>query len=174
MEKGIHPKQRYLFPGDSSYPLSPINDDAEEISDNDQLQVVLKCIGRQDHQDLSFITEDSATTYVGVSQVDLKKIKFEQEYPYTSKETTSILYSMLEFNPYFRKPASQLLKEGAFESHLQTNPKLGNEAPEKIILDFDKKGSYDYDELKLKNYTIDDFKAILLREIGIIKSQDYQ
>ena len=124
---------------------------------------------------MSFITEDTAITYVGVSQVDLKKIKFEQEYPFTNKDISAILYSMLEFNPYFRKPASQILimKKDAFKSHSEVNPKLGNVAPEKITLDFDKKGSFDYEELKFKHFTIDKFKAILLSEIDIVKSQEY-
>ena len=61
-----------------------------------------------------------------------------------------------------------------FKSHQKENPKLGKDAPEKISLEFDKKGSYDYEEIKFKNHTTDDLKKILLSEIGIIKSQEYQ
>ena len=42
----------------------------------DQLKVILKCLGTQDHQDLSFISEENTLTYVNESQVVEKKIKY--------------------------------------------------------------------------------------------------
>ena len=97
-----------------------------------------------------------------------KKIKFEQEYPYSREDIPKILYQMLEFNPYFRKPASQLLKDDLFKNYRADFPKLGNDAPEKISLVYDQKDAFDYGESELKNQTIDDLKKILLAEIKII------
>ena len=174
IDEGLLPNQRFLFPGDSCYPLSPVNNGVDEISDMDQLQVILQCLGRQDHKDLSFITLESATVFIDTAQVDSKKIKFEQEYPYTSQDITNILHSMLEFNPYFRKPASQLLKQDMFKSHHEKEQNFGHDAPEKITLDFDKKGTYDYENFKFTNHTMDDLKKMLICEIDIVRSKEYQ
>ena len=106
--------------------------------------------------------------------MDLKKIKFEEEYPFTCKEITNILKSMLEFNPYFRKPASQLLRKDIFESLHDKNPNLGKSAPRKITLDIDNKEIFCYEECEFKLHTLNDLKTILLSEIGIIKSKEYQ
>ena len=71
---------------------------------------------------------------------------FEQEYPFTSNELLEVLYSTLEFNPYFRKPASHLIKLDIFQGSIKEYPDLGNEAPEQIIFDYDKKNAFDYED----------------------------
>jgi mitogen-activated protein kinase 1/3 len=52
-------KSNVLFPGTSCYPLSPMvekpTDDENMISDQDQMKVILRKIGKQDEHDLSFI-----------------------------------------------------------------------------------------------------------------------
>ena len=103
--------------------------------------------------------------------MNYKKVKFEKELPYTDKHVTGILYSMLEFNPYFRKPASQILKNQVFEYCHKEYPNLaaGNETPKKIKLEYDKKNAYDYNEDK-STYPIESLKDILLNEIKIIHS----
>lgn len=78
---------------------------------------------------------------------------------------------MLEFNPYFRKPASQILKYDAFECCRKKCPKLVCDAPEKISLDYDKKNTFDYtNESNFTTQFIDDLKSILLDEIKIIQT----
>ena len=64
IECGIMPDQRILFPGDSSYPLSPINENENKISEHDQLQVILRMLGKQDSQDFSFVSEESTMEYL--------------------------------------------------------------------------------------------------------------
>ena len=69
-------KQRYLFQGNSCFPLSPCVKDKNEdkdkkekdpddkkyhvISRKDQVKVILKDIGQQSEKDLSFITSEHA------------------------------------------------------------------------------------------------------------------
>ena len=51
---------------------------------------------------------------------------------------------MLEFNPYFRKPASEIIQYDVFKKCRKDYPNLGNDAPEKIVLAYDKRNSFDY------------------------------
>mmetsp|Transcript_363 Transcript_363/g.300 ORF Transcript_363/g.300 Transcript_363/m.300 type:complete len:138 (+) Transcript_363:2307-2720(+) len=71
---------RYLFQGNSCFPLSPCNKDDDDgakkgakkegdkkyhvISKNDQVKVILKDLGIQSDNDLSFITSEHAIQYV--------------------------------------------------------------------------------------------------------------
>jgi mitogen-activated protein kinase 1/3 len=61
---------RFLFPGNSCFPLSPCEQMAKNpdksvniVSQNDQLKKILDVLGHQDEQDLSFVTDDSAIDY---------------------------------------------------------------------------------------------------------------
>ena len=125
---------------------------------------------------MSFISDENSAIfqYINKLNVDYKKVRFEEEYPYSSTDISGILYSMLEFNPYFRKPASQILKGDVFKSCRKDYPDIGNDAPKKISLEYDKKNAFDYDEADMTNTTIDDLKQILLREIKILRSLEYK
>ena len=124
---------------------------------------------------MSFITNDNAALYINQLAVVSKKVKFEQEYPYTDRNISSILDSMLEFNPYFRKPASQILNREIFENQHKEHPEFGHAAPNKIILEYDMKNAYDYtDEFKQESPLIDNLKKILAQEIKIIHSEEYK
>lgn len=82
---------------------------------------------------------------------------------------------MLEFNPYFRKTASQILKNEVFENCRKKYPNTFKDmvTPEKITLEYDKKNAYDYTENQ-SNYPVKMLKDILLSEIKIIHSQQYR
>jgi mitogen-activated protein kinase 1/3 len=63
-------EQRFLFPVNSCFPLSPceqmqksVNKEINIVSKNDQLKKILDVIGFQDENDLSFVTDDSALDY---------------------------------------------------------------------------------------------------------------
>lgn len=43
----------------------------------DQLKVILKFLGKQDQEDLSFVYGDDIINYLQEIQVDYKKVKFE-------------------------------------------------------------------------------------------------
>ena len=61
-----------------------------------------------------------------------------------------------------------------FKSHHEKEQNFGHDAPEKITLDFDKKGAYDYEDFKFTNHTMDDLKKMLICEIDIVRSKEYQ
>ena len=66
-----------------------------------------------------------------------------EQFPKTNKDLLQILSSLLEFNPYLRPTAKELLKHPIFNK-IRIKP---NEfyAPYKIVIDIDKKRSRDYD-----------------------------
>ena len=58
---------RVLFPGDSSFPLSPRSQDKNEenqLSKNDQLKLIIEKLGPLEHEDICFLTDDEAFEYV--------------------------------------------------------------------------------------------------------------
>lgn len=65
--KGASPSERYLFQGDSCFPLSPVKnskgEDKPAVSPSDQLRVILQALGKQKKGDLSFIADPRAHQY---------------------------------------------------------------------------------------------------------------
>ena len=104
--KGASPKDRYLFRGDSCFPLSPFKQKdgskEENVSKDDQLRVILKTLGKQKNKDLSYITDFNAHKYATELRSTDRKINFEKEFPLTNASIARVLQNMLEFNPYFR------------------------------------------------------------------------
>ena len=66
------------------------------------------------------MTSEDALEYVE-ERVDFDngKIDFSKEYTLTDKRLVRVLSKLLEFNPYFRRSASQLLKSSIFDSFRQ-------------------------------------------------------
>ena len=69
-------------------------------------------------------------------QKNLPKIDYEKEFQFTDPLILKILEKMLDFNPFFRKEAGDLLKNKVFDEI--RNPKKEKPASEKIIMDIDK------------------------------------
>lgn len=106
------------------------------VSSQDQLKVILEILGKQDQEDLSFITDPSAVEYIGKMQRNIPKIDFEKEFQFTDSKILKILEKMLEFNPFFRKESADLLKNNVFDKI--RIPKNEKPASEQIIMEIDK------------------------------------
>ena len=121
--KGSDISQRITFFGHSCYPLSPVKDGSKDADEKDQLSVILKSYGEITAKDASFITAEEAFQHVE-DRVDFNigKINFEKEYEASDFRLARILKNILEFNPYFRKPASELLRSSLFDGI--RNPEL--------------------------------------------------
>jgi len=74
---------------------------------------------------------------------------------------------MLEFNPYFRKNASELLQSPVFDKI--RNPEWEKPASSKIFLQVDKDGVYDYENEQFLQYDLEDYKKMLKEEAKKIK-----
>ena len=78
---------------------------------------------------------------------------------------------MLEFNPYFRNSADQILKHKIFDACRQEYPDNEMSAEWKIKLACDEEGAFDYEEISTK-MTIADMKKTLEKEIELVKGLD--
>ena len=72
--------ERFLFQGDSCFPLSPYKKDPcpsgkKMISQNDLMKVILRNIGPQNTNDLSFITNENVRVYIN----DLENSVFKNQ-----------------------------------------------------------------------------------------------
>ncbi len=74
---------------------------------------------------------------------------------------------MLEFNPYFRRSAAELLKSPVFDDI--RDPSMEQAAPRKLELRADK-SNYDYTE---EEWSVSDSEAIelLLKEQALLRTQ---
>ena len=59
-------KERVLFPGTSSYPLSPFTDENQRamVEQTDQIRIIFKKLGLQDTNDLSFISTEEGLDFI--------------------------------------------------------------------------------------------------------------
>lgn len=83
--KEVKVQDRILCPGNSCFPLSPCEKKRDGrsnfVSSQDQLKLILKRVGPLSESDLSFMTDDSAISYV---KDMAKKIK-ERDLPSDSE-----------------------------------------------------------------------------------------
>jgi len=112
----INKDNNYLFPGTSCFPLSPSADlPYGEVAEKDQIEVILRTLGALSEEDFSFISDPRTFDYLDDHYCEEPKIKFEKELPFSHPDLIAMLSSLLQFNPYFRKPASDLLKLPVFD-----------------------------------------------------------
>ena len=121
-----------MFKGICCYPLSPPlspssapsksdKDSTNFIDKNDLLLKICNKLPISENQDqnLSFICGEDEKEYVEntlkiCSKAGKKKTLF-QKFGHTSPELLNILESMLQFNPFFRPTAKELLKHPIFD-----------------------------------------------------------
>ena len=139
-------QKRYLFQGGSCFPLSPCknknaNNEGKSkkvnmIGNTDQVKVILRSIGEQSENDLSFLTSSHAIQYV--RELESSKIQTKDQ---TDEEAAKIKYAplhekirplkfgqsrvnfevielmknLLKFNPYFRMTAYECMQQKVFD-----------------------------------------------------------
>jgi hypothetical protein len=90
------------------------------IAKNDQVKVILRNIGQQQDEDLSFISSSSAINYVRDLEsyknndeclVDAFQSKLYKLLKPKSSELINIMKNMISFNPYFRMTAFECITE---------------------------------------------------------------
>ena len=83
-------KNEPLFPGKSCFPLSPDKHAKKSplkkypVSEKDQLNVVMEVLGTPTDDDLSFITDSSAVTYLKDYPQGHVGINWKERFPYAS------------------------------------------------------------------------------------------
>lgn len=100
-------KRRCLFPGRHCFPLSP--DVMAEIDGagipltqkNDQLDLIFNVIGTPTEDEISFVTDSKALTYLRRYPAK-PAANLREKYPEGTNDALRILKSMLKFNPFDR------------------------------------------------------------------------
>jgi mitogen-activated protein kinase 1/3 len=98
-----------LFTGTSCYPLSPNN----RKSEGDQLEVILKCLGRLSNTDYNFIS-DSEKLKALKDCSRKKENDFEGMYPAADKDALDLLRRVLAFNPSKRLTVDECIEHPYF------------------------------------------------------------
>ena len=92
-------------------------------------------------------------------------MNFKESFPTTDNELITMLQSMLEFNPFFRKKPEEYLQMEIFESLRAKHPEMLVAPSKQIKLDVDQKNAFDYKNSMFKNTSQDEVKTQLLKEI---------
>ena len=121
------------------------------------MKLILKHIGPVSSFDLSFMTDDPAIEYIESLNNTVKAPKIS-----ASNDLEKLKYQMLQFNPYFRCSAAEVIKHKNFDKiRLYSKEKS---ATEKIFLEIDSDKAYDYETGHSNIYKFKDYRKIVEAE----------
>ena len=86
-----------------------------QFMDKEALSEIMSLLGPQDKNDLSFVTSTSTLRELQHLQPTNKKINFDLEFLGTPKHLRTVISYCLQFNPYFRARAVDLLNLSGFK-----------------------------------------------------------
>mmetsp|Transcript_34686 Transcript_34686/g.53173 ORF Transcript_34686/g.53173 Transcript_34686/m.53173 type:complete len:96 (+) Transcript_34686:1095-1382(+) len=89
-----------------------------------------------------------------------EKIKFDLEFPGVQPELTKLLEQCLEFNPYFRSSAEELLKNKIFDKIRDVKMEAPASSP--CVLPIDEDGEFDYNEVRSTKHTNEDYIRMII------------
>lgn len=157
-----------LFPGGSCFPLSPDNSGAKNTSGmpyypNDQLNVIFDVIGTPNEEDISFLTDLKAQSYLK-SFLARPRTDLKLRYPAAKDEAIDLLHKILVFNPYFRPSMQECLDHPYFKQVRQLH--LESKTPFEVQLEADK--------AQIINDNNDDADFQALRELFVQESLHFK
>lgn len=79
----------------------------------------------------------------------------------------SVLKSMIEFNPYFRQSAKEILRSEVFGQLNKGIESVG--AEEKVLLEVDCDDVYDYEDCKQVKFDMNTFMEMILKEASSLQ-----
>lgn len=129
-------ERKPLFPGTSCFPLSPTASKNKEkgVSKEDQLWVIIDKLGTPSEEDLSFVSDEQARSYVK-NLPHAEKKNFKDMYPFPGDEAIDLLNKMLQFNPLKRADLKTCLEHPLLADVRDERKELKASTP--IVLDFD-------------------------------------
>ena len=96
----------------------------------------MEVMGTPNEEDLSFITDQTAITYLKEFPINSKGIDLKDRLPYASSEALDLVKKMVQFNPYFRPSIQECLNHPFFAK--VRRPHHETIAPHQIELVIDK------------------------------------
>ena len=151
-------EERVMFPGDSSFPLSPrkikSDENTKQISTRDQMRLILQKLGPQSDEDVSFFNPEKLP-FIQNLQSDVVAQDLGKYHAAEFHELTKVMKGCLEFNPYFRSSATECLQSSAFDHCRET---IKYKSPKcKLILDIDRDDAFNYETGLSEKYTLADY-----------------
>lgn len=107
-----------LFPGKSCFPLSPdrharIQANGFPVTKDDQLAVIFEILGTPEGDDIAFVTDTKATTYLK-SFASIPRMDLSKKYPGATADAIDLLNKMLQINPFFRISVKDAISHPVF------------------------------------------------------------
>ena len=119
-------------------------------------------LGQLDKSDLSFVTDPDVAEILEKIYSTKNKMNFKESFPAAENDLITMLQSMLEFNPFFRKKPEEYLQMEIFESLRAKYPEMLVAPSKQIKLDVDQKNAFDYENSIFKKTSHDEVKTQLL------------
>lgn len=105
----------------------------------------------------------------GSKQENAKPELFDEKLPFCHKGLTSILTSLIQINPFFRKSANECLRESIFDDirdrTLERSPHV------KVMLEIDQDDAFDYKNCVSLKYQLKDCIAMIDKEVQEVRAQ---
>ena len=139
------------------------------LNSDDQLLLILQMLGHLSEDDLSFITDENAITYVKELQDSSQKPQLEELFPNCDPKLFKLLKGLLEFNPHMRLTAQDALKSTIFDLFREAEQEQKSYQPKKISQKINKPGNFSYDPRVAQSFSVTDYKKMLVREMKIIR-----
>lgn len=138
-----------MFKGAGSFPLSPNPNHKYELAtnytdENDQMNIIVRCIGKLAEHDVSFMSQVSRKRAVVKYSECFDSMNFLNE-TFSNKlteEERQVLIELLQFNPDKRKSAAEILALPIFDQ--VRKPELEITAASKFYLEIDEPEKFDY------------------------------
>jgi len=120
-------------------------------------------VGHVDKLDQSFLTDEEQSAYLEDHQARIPKVQFTQEFSRSNQKLSSLVTSLLEFNPFFRGYAADHIKSSLFDKVRKQDLELPFNST--IRLEVDQPGVFTYKErVEADGMDSHDFKKILIQE----------
>lgn len=124
---------------------------------DDQIRLIFNKLGSMNENDLSFVTNQSALNYLNKINENISgsSMNYLDQFAGLTLDWRKLLCGMLEFNPYFRLSARELIKNKLFDEYrIIENEK---QSSEKIKLVVDADESFDYESCKSNIFCKEDY-----------------
>jgi len=109
-------QRRALFPGSSSYPLSPYSvDDKAQVQNTDQLKMIFRVIGTPTDAEIEGFTQDEVKKYLRRNFRQWSAKDFESMFPASPLDHVDLLKNLIKFDRCKRFTVDQALAHRALK-----------------------------------------------------------
>ena len=127
------------------------------------MKLIMRFIGVPDEQDLSFLTDEPAISYLKELSQGATTVDLEQKFSVCKKkDLIKLLKNFLMFNPFYRYSASEALKCKVFDEIRDSKKEKSSHT--KITLEIDSDEAFDYEKGSSPLFKLKDYQKIIEQE----------